>query len=89
MVGGSWEYNCIRGNKTNYVWCMIYEKLLALERTFPRLLKTFRQLNSSLKHNEGRRREGSEEFFGIYRFIAHEHSVAELIFHIIEGGFEW
>jgi hypothetical protein len=30
--------------------------------------------------------EESEEFFGIYRFIAHEHSVAELIFHIIKGG---
>jgi hypothetical protein len=31
-----------------------------------------------------RREEESEEFFGIYRFIAHEHSVAELIFHIIK-----
>lgn len=30
--------------------------------------------------------EESEEFFGIYRFVAHEHSVAELIFHIIKGG---
>jgi len=34
------------------------------------------------KRERGRR--GSEEFFGIYRFVAHEHSVAELIFHIIE-----
>ena len=30
--------------------------------------------------------EESEKFFGIYRFVAHEHSVAELIFHIIKWG---
>jgi hypothetical protein len=27
---------------------------------------------------------GQKEFFGIYSFVAHEHSVAELIFHIIK-----
>ena len=54
-------------------------------------MKTFRQLHFSMRFtfDEVHGREGggeeSEEFFGIYRFVAHEHSVAELIFHIIKG----
>ena len=50
-------------------------------------MKTFRQLHFSITFTEEKEKEEkSEEFFGIYRFVAHEHSVAELIFHIIKGG---
>jgi len=63
------------------------EKLLLLEsaQTLD-IFKTFRQLYFSVIRNEKEEEEDQKSFFGIYRFVAHEHSVAELIFHIIENG---